>query len=64
VNSEHILADSNYRTIDVSADLAEAIPFRCIDNIHVCKLIALCTANAYSTEREVSASACTRSMAG
>ena len=32
--------------------------------IHVCKLIALYTANAYSVEREVSASACTRSMAG
>ena len=38
--------------------------FRCYDNIHVCKLIALYTANAYSAEREMSASACTRSMAG
>ena len=27
------------------------------DNIHVCKLIDLYTANAYSTEREMSASA-------
>ena len=35
----------------------------CYDNIHVCKLIALYTANAYSTERKMSASACTRSMA-
>jgi len=31
---------------------------------HVRKLIALYTANAYSAEREMSASACTRSMAG
>ena len=28
--------------------------FRCYDNIHVCKLIALYTANMYSTEREIS----------
>jgi len=35
--------------------------FRCYDNIHVRKLIALYTASA---EREMSASACTRSMAG
>jgi len=28
---------------------------------HVCKLIALCTANAYSAEHEMSASTCTRS---
>jgi len=33
------------------------------DNIHVCKLIALYTANAYSAERERSVSACTRLMA-
>ena len=38
--------------------------FRCYDNIHVRKLIALYTANAYSNEREMSASACTRSKAG
>ena len=38
--------------------------FRCYDNIHVCKLIALYTANAYSAEREMSASACTRSVPG
>jgi len=31
---------------------------------HICKLIALYTANPYSAEREMSASACTRSMAG
>jgi len=36
--------------------------FRCYDNIYVCKLIALYAANAYSAEREMSASACTRSM--
>ena len=30
---------------------------------HVCKLIALYTADAYSAEREMSASACTRCMA-
>ena len=29
-----------------------------------CKLIAFYTANTYSVEREMSASACTRSMAG
>jgi len=34
--------------------------FRCYDNTQVCKLIALYTANAYSAEREVSASARTR----
>ena len=38
--------------------------FRCCDNIHVCKLIALYTANAYGAEREMSASACTHSMPG
>jgi len=32
------------------------------DNIHLCNLIALYTANAYSAEREMSASACIRSM--
>jgi len=37
--------------------------FRCYDNTHVCKLIAVYTANAYSAEREMSASVCTRSMA-
>ena len=36
--------------------------FRYYDNIHVCKLIALYTANAYGAEREMSACACTRSM--
>ena len=38
--------------------------FRCYDNIHVHKLIALYAANVYSDEREMSASACTHSMAG
>jgi len=38
--------------------------FHCNDNIHVCKLIALHTANAYTTEREMSASVCPRSMPG
>jgi len=38
--------------------------FCCYDNAHVCKLIALYTANAYSAKREMSASACTRSVAG
>jgi len=33
--------------------------FRCCDNIHISKLIALYTENAYNTKREVSASACT-----
>jgi len=31
---------------------------------HTCKLIALYTPNAYSAEREMSVSACTRSVAG
>jgi len=43
------------------ADLQSVHGFRCYDNIRVCKLIALYTANAYSAEREMSASA--RSMA-
>jgi len=46
------------------ADLRSVHGFRCYDNIHVCKLIALYTANAYSAECEMSASACTCSMAG
>jgi len=37
--------------------------FRCYDNIRVCQLIALYTAIAYNADREMSASACTRSMA-
>jgi len=45
------------------ADLQSVRRFRCYDNIHVCKLIALYTANACIAEREMSASACTRSMA-
>ena len=46
------------------ADLQSMHVFRCYDNIHVCKLIALCITNAYNAEREMSASACTHSMAG
>ena len=45
-------------------DLQSVHAFRCYDNIDVCKLIALYTTNAYSAEREMSASACTRSMTG
>jgi len=45
-------------------DLQSVHGFRCCNNTHVCKLTALCTANLYSAEREMSASACTRSMAG
>ena len=44
------------------ADLQSVHGFRCYDNIHVCKLVALCTANAYSAERKILASACTRSV--
>jgi len=43
------------------ADLQSVHGFRCYDNIHVCKVIALYTANS---EREMSASACTGCMAG
>jgi len=46
------------------ADLQSVHGFRCYDNTHVCKLIALYTANACSAERELSASACTRSVPG
>jgi len=46
------------------ADLQSVHGFRCYDNIHVRKLIALYTANVYSVEREMSASAYTRSMTG
>ena len=45
------------------ADLQSVHGFRCYDNIHVVK-IALYTANAHSAEREMSASAGTRSLAG
>jgi len=45
------------------ADLQSEHGFRCYDNIHVVK-IALYIANAHSAEREMSASAGTRSMAG
>jgi len=46
------------------ADLQSVHGFRCYDNTHVCKLIALYTANAYSAECKMQANACTRSMAG
>ena len=46
------------------ADLQSVHWFRCYDNTHVCKLIALYTANAYSAERELSVSACIRCMPG
>jgi len=36
--------------------------FRCYDNIQVCKLIALYTANVYSAEVEMSASTCLYSL--
>ena len=45
-------------------DLQSVQGFCCYDNIHVCKLIALYTANAYSVECEMSASACTHCMPG
>ena len=48
----------------IRANLQSVHVFRCYDNIHVCKLIALYNANAYSAERKMSASACTRSMPG
>ena len=38
--------------------------FCCCDNIHVCRVIALYTANAYSAKCEMSASACIRSVPG
>jgi len=38
--------------------------FCCYGNIHVCKLIALYTADAYSAKREMLPSACNRSVAG
>jgi len=46
------------------ANLQSVHMFRCYDNIHVCKLITLYSANAYSAERKMSASACTRSVPG
>ena len=44
------------------ADVQSMHGFRCHDNIHVCELIALYTANVHSAKREMSASACTRSI--
>jgi len=46
------------------ADLQSVLGFCCYDNTHVCKLIALRTANAYSAEHKMSANACTRSVVG
>jgi len=45
-------------------DLQLVHGFRCYDNIHVCKLIALYTAHAYSGEFEMSANDCTHCMPG
>jgi len=45
------------------ADLQSVQGFCCYDNMQVCELIALYIANAYSVEREMSASASTRSLA-
>jgi len=45
------------------ADLQSVHRFHCYDNIYVCKLIALYTANAYSAECEMLASSCTHCMA-
>jgi len=44
------------------ADLQLVHGSRCYDNIHVCKLIALYTANACSAEHEMSVNACTRGL--
>jgi len=63
----HTTARTRYPlVVHYCADLQSVHEFRCYDNIHVhvCKLIALYTTNAYIAEREMSASACTRSMAG
>ena len=46
------------------ADLKLVRGFRCYDDTHICKLIGLYIANTYSAEREMSATACTRSTAG
>jgi len=45
------------------ADLQSVHRFRCYDNIHICNFISLYTANVYSVQREMSASAYTRCMA-
>ena len=45
--------------VQCCADLQSVHKFHCYDNTHVCKFVALYTANAYSAEREMSASACT-----
>jgi len=50
--------------VHYSAALQSVRRFRWYDSTHVCKLIALYTANVYSAEREMSASACARSVAG
>jgi len=44
------------------ADLQSVHGFHCYDNIHICKLIALYTENAYSTKCETFPSACTGSV--
>jgi len=50
------------RVVHYWAYLQSVHGFRCYNNTHVCKLIALYTVNAYSTECKMLASACTRSM--
>jgi len=46
------------------ADLQSMHGFHYNDNTHVCKLIAIYTANACRVECKMSASTCTRSIAG
>jgi len=46
------------------ADLQSVHGFRYYDNMHLYKLIALYAAHAYSAEDKMSASACTRCIAG
>ena len=43
-------------------DMQSVHRLHCYDSIHVCKLIALYTANAYSAKREMSVSACSRDV--
>ena len=46
------------------ADLQSVLWFLCYDNTHVCKPIALYTANAHNAECEMSVSACIRCVPG
>jgi len=54
----------NSRGCPLVGGFAIGARFLCYDNIHICKIIALYTANTYSAEREMPASACTRYVAG